>query len=57
MTMAFGGEIGLIDNNYGGVVNSRYPEECVAERGPTVIRTLKEDPIFDGITVHPGKFS
>jgi GMP synthase-like glutamine amidotransferase len=56
LTMAFGGEIGLMDKNYGGVVNSRYPDECVAERGLTVIRTLKEDPIFDGLTVHPGKF-
>ncbi len=56
LTMAFGGEVGLIDNNYGGIVNSRYPKDCVAERGPTVIITLKEDPIFEGITVHPGKF-
>ncbi len=56
LTMAFGGEIGLIDHNYGGIVTSEYPKDCLAERGPTVIRTLKEDPIFEGITVHPGKF-
>ncbi|MDA8405382.1 MAG: gamma-glutamyl-gamma-aminobutyrate hydrolase family protein [Deltaproteobacteria bacterium] len=56
LTMVFGGEIGLIDHNYAGIVTSAYPKNCVAERGPTVIRTLKEDPIFEGITVHPGKF-
>ncbi len=56
LAMAFGGEIGLIDNNYGHITGAHYPQDCLAERGPTVIRTLKDDPIFDGITVHPGTF-
>lgn len=56
LAIAFGGEIGFIDNSLTNFNGDCYPPNCQAERGPTVIRTLVDDPIFDGITVHPGQF-
>ncbi|MCX5872922.1 MAG: gamma-glutamyl-gamma-aminobutyrate hydrolase family protein [Deltaproteobacteria bacterium] len=57
LAMAFGGEIGFIDNSLANFDGDCYPPNCLAERGPTIIRTLRDDPIFDGITDHPGHFS
>ncbi|MGC8602834.1 MAG: type 1 glutamine amidotransferase [Desulfomonilaceae bacterium] len=56
LAMIFGGEAGYIDSRHRFNVSSQYPRDCTAERGLTILRTLKADPIFEGITVHPGQF-
>ena len=56
LSMAFGGEVGFIDNSIKSCMESCYTGDCAAERGATIIKTVREDPIFQGITHHPGTF-
>ncbi len=56
MALAFGGTVDLIDPAFVGKLPGRYPKEAVAERGLVALQTLKPDPIFDGVTTHPGIF-
>jgi GMP synthase (glutamine-hydrolysing) len=56
MALAFGGTVDLIDTAFIGKSTGRYPKEAVAERGLVTLETLKTDPIFDGVAIHPGAF-
>jgi len=56
LAMAFGGAVDFIDPTYTGAISERYPREAIGEKGPVVLQTVRDDPIFHGITVHPGKF-
>jgi GMP synthase-like glutamine amidotransferase len=56
LVLAFGGSVGFIDPALNGKRPERYPRDAVAERGEVVIETLAEDPIFAGLTRHPGSF-
>jgi GMP synthase-like glutamine amidotransferase len=57
MAMAFGGAVGFIDPRFEGATPDRYPREASAERGAVSLHTLMDDPIFSGITGHPGRFT
>jgi len=56
LAMSFGGEVDFIDPAYRGAIPERYPREAIGEKGPVTLETVGEDPIFRGVTVHPGKF-
>ncbi|MGC8657473.1 MAG: type 1 glutamine amidotransferase [Desulfomonilaceae bacterium] len=56
LAMAFGGEVGFIDNRFRSAMGSSYSKDCKAERGETILRTTMEDLIFRGVAHHPGKF-
>ena len=55
--MAFGGEVGFIDNNFRGFRAEKYPSDCLAERDSVHITTIRNDPIFDGLPPHPTELS
>lgn len=57
LAVAFGGKLGYIDSSINDFLGSTYPVDCIAEKGPVTLMTLKNDPIFEGITSHPGEFS
>jgi len=57
LAMAFGGTVGFMDSRYAETVPERYPKDALAEKGPTTLFTLREDPILDRVAPHPGNFS
>lgn len=57
LAMAFGGTVDFIDPAFAARRLERYPPEAKAERGVVSLQTLESDPIFHGITKHPGQFS
>ncbi len=57
MALAFGGTVGFIDPRFRGSLSERYPADAISERGPTLLETLQDDPIFAGVAAHPGKFT
>lgn len=56
LAMAFGGSVDFIDTRFVGSTPDAYPQEALAERGPVYVETLADDPIFEGVVRHPGKF-
>lgn len=56
LALAFGGSVGFIDPALEGKNPERYPKEALAERGEVILETLADDPIFAGLTRHPGTF-
>ena len=56
LALAFGGAVDFIDPRFEGSYPERYPKEAVAERGRIALQTIKDDPIFEGLAVHPGFF-
>ncbi len=56
LVLAFGGSVGFIDPVFEGNHPEHYPQEALAERGEVILETLAEDPIFAGLTRHPGSF-
>lgn len=56
LAMVFGGTIDFIDSRLVGVFPEKYPKEAVSERGLVDLETLGSDPIFTGVTTHPGRF-
>ena len=56
LALAFGGTIGFIDPALEGQFPEGYPREAMAERGVCVLETLGQDPIFEGLVKHPGRF-
>lgn len=57
MALAFGGTVGFIDPKFEALPMDHYPKEARAERGVVSLTTLRDDPIFSGITTHPGSFA
>ncbi len=57
LASAFGGELGFIDDSLTDFFGATYPANCQAERGAVTLTTLSHDPIFEGVTSHPGEFS
>jgi GMP synthase (glutamine-hydrolysing) len=56
LALAFGGEVGLIDPAFSGRALDKYPKEAVKEKGVVELQTLMDDPILEGVAVHPGVF-
>jgi GMP synthase-like glutamine amidotransferase len=56
LAMTFGAVVDFIDPAYTGAKPERYPKDAIGEKGPVLLETVREDPIFSRITVHPGKF-
>jgi GMP synthase (glutamine-hydrolysing) len=56
LAAVFGGTVDFIDPAFVGKFLERYPREALAERGVVLLETLQDDPIFDGVASHPGKF-
>jgi GMP synthase (glutamine-hydrolysing) len=56
LAMTFGGSVGFIDPGFGDSAPDRYPKGAIAERGAVSLETLKNDPIFEGLVHHPGRF-
>jgi GMP synthase-like glutamine amidotransferase len=56
LALAFGGEVDFIDPTLVGTSPARYPKEAIAERGSVLLYTLRDDPLFSGVTSHPGTF-
>jgi len=54
LALTFGGVVDFIDTKFLGASPECYPKEAIAERGVVALETLHEDPIFYGITSHPG---
>lgn len=57
LAMAFGGAVDFIDSRLMGTFPERYPKEATSERGMAYLETLRRDPIFSGVAIHPGKFA
>lgn len=57
MAIAFGGNVDFIDSKFAGTFPKTYPKEAISERGIVQLETISDDPIFEGVTVHPGKLS
>jgi len=56
LALAFGGDVGFIDPKFTESTSERYPREAQAERGVVQLQTLGDDPIFEGLVHHPGRF-
>lgn len=56
LALAFGGTVGFIDEKLEQSRPDTYPKDGLAERGDVVLETLADDPLFQGIVVHPGTF-
>ncbi len=56
LALAFGGAVDFIDPDFASIKAERYPRGAKAERGVTLLDTIEPDPIFDGVTKHPGQF-
>lgn len=56
LALAFGGSVDFIDPELRKRSIQSYPREALAEKGPVRLETLSADPIFHGVTVHPGTF-
>jgi len=56
LALAFGGRVGFIDPNLDEIPPERYPKGARSERGVVVLETVKDDPIFEGVAIHPGRF-
>ncbi|MBI5568912.1 MAG: gamma-glutamyl-gamma-aminobutyrate hydrolase family protein [Desulfomonile tiedjei] len=56
LALAFGGRLGFIDPKLDEIPPERYPKGALSERGVVILETVKDDPIFDGLVVHPGRF-
>jgi len=56
LALAFGGRVDFIDPRFVGKYPDQYPREARGERGVVELETLAPDPIFQGVTTHPGRF-
>jgi GMP synthase-like glutamine amidotransferase len=56
LAITFGGRVDFIDPRFQGSYPERYPKEAMSERGLVSLRTLKADPILNGVAGHPGVF-
>jgi GMP synthase (glutamine-hydrolysing) len=56
LALTFGGAVDFIDPNLVGSAAERYPTNALAERGLVWLQILENDPIFEGVARHPGKF-
>jgi GMP synthase-like glutamine amidotransferase len=56
LALAFGGRLGFIDPKLDEIPPERYPKGALSERGVVILETVKDDPIFEGLVVHPGRF-
>ncbi len=56
LAMAFGGLVSFIDSKMVGTCPERYGSDGVSEKGIVVLETLRDDPILEGISAHPGQF-
>ncbi|MFH0958975.1 MAG: gamma-glutamyl-gamma-aminobutyrate hydrolase family protein [Pseudomonadota bacterium] len=56
LALTFGGELGFIDKSITDFSGPAYPDNCLSEKGVVTLMTLRDDPIFDGITSNPGQF-
>jgi GMP synthase (glutamine-hydrolysing) len=56
LALTFGGTVGFMDSRYVRDLPERYPKDAIAERGPTMLVTLRGDPILTGVVTHPGTF-
>lgn len=57
LALAFGGTVGFIDPAFASRKLERYLPEAKAERGVVLLKTVKSDPILEGVSKHPGQFS
>ncbi len=56
LAMSFGADIDFIDSQFVGSSPETYPVHARAERGLTVLNTLRDDSIFGGVAKHPSTF-
>ncbi|MCA1959952.1 MAG: gamma-glutamyl-gamma-aminobutyrate hydrolase family protein [Desulfomonile sp.] len=56
LALAFGGTVDFIDPTFVGKQPERYPKQAIGEHGVTVLHTLRDDPILNGVASHPGRF-
>jgi GMP synthase (glutamine-hydrolysing) len=56
MALTFGGSVGFIDPALDGSFPDHYPKSAISERGLVLLQTVRDDPILEGVTTHPGDF-
>jgi GMP synthase-like glutamine amidotransferase len=56
LVLAFGGTVDFIDPRLTDTFPERYPKEAISERGLIELETVRDDPIFTGVSTHPGRF-
>jgi GMP synthase-like glutamine amidotransferase len=56
LAMAFGGSVSFIDPKDVGTCPERYTSGMLSEKGIVVLDTIRDDPILEGISTHPGQF-
>lgn len=56
LAMSFGADTDFIDRQFMGSSPETYPAQARAERGLTVLETLRDDRIFGGVARHPSTF-
>ncbi|MBM3299161.1 MAG: gamma-glutamyl-gamma-aminobutyrate hydrolase family protein [Deltaproteobacteria bacterium] len=56
LALAFGGTVDFIDPKWSGRFPEKYPKDAISEQGLVQLETVMDDPIFKGISAHPGRF-